>query len=77
MPFLTAYYVSDLVIVCVLYDCMPQCVDVSLEHKAVSIQKPESRRRSSQIGIDDFGELVRTDTSQTQNFFFDIVFPPQ
>ncbi len=53
-----------------------QCVEVNLEHKAVTLQKPESRRRSSQIGIDDFGELVRSDPSQSSNFFFDIVFPP-
>ena len=46
------------------------------EQKSVVISKPESRRRNSQIGIDDFGELVRTDTNQSHSFFYDIVFGP-
>ena len=53
------------------------CVEVDDEHKAVIITKPESRRRSAQIGIDDFGELVRSDTNLTHNFFFDLVFGPR
>ena len=54
-----------------------QCVEVNEEHKAVTITKPESRKRPSQIGIDDFGELVRSDVSQTHNFFYDLVFGPR
>ena len=27
-----------------------------------------------QIGIDDFGEFVRPDTSQSHDFFYDIIF---
>ena len=54
-----------------------QCVNVDVDHKAVVIEKPQSRRRSNQIGIDDFGELVRSDTTHTHNFFFDIVFGPK
>ncbi len=54
-----------------------QCVLVSPEGNAVTVNKPESRRRQSQIGIDDFGELVRTDTNNTHNFFYDIVFSPK
>ncbi len=54
-----------------------QCVLVSPEGNAVTVNKPESRRRQSQIGIDDFGELVRSDTNNTHNFFYDIVFSPK
>ncbi|XP_064386094.1 uncharacterized protein LOC135334732 isoform X2 [Halichondria panicea] len=53
-----------------------ECVLVSPEGNAVTVNKPESRRRQSQIGIDDFGELVRSDTNNTHNFFYDIVFSP-
>ena len=44
------------------------------ENRRVSISKPEQRRRQSRIGIDDFGELVRSDTSQSHDFFYDAVF---
>lgn len=27
-----------------------------------------------QIGIEDFGELVRPDTNQSHDFFYDIIF---
>ncbi len=43
-------------------------------NRRVSISKPEQRRRQSRIGIDDFGELVRSDTSQSHDFFYDAVF---
>ena len=44
------------------------------ENRRVTITKPEQRRRQSRIGIDDFGELVRSDTSQSHDFFYDAVF---
>ena len=59
-----------------LHQCA-KCVDVDDEHKAVIITKPESRRKASHIGIDDFGELVRSDINLTHNFFFDRVFGPR
>lgn len=55
-----------------------QCIHVELEHKAVVIAKPEPRRKqSSQIDINSFGDIVRTETPQSQNFFFDLVFGPR
>ena len=51
-------------------------MEVNEEHKAVTITKPESRKRSSQIGIDNFGELIRSDPSQTHDFFYNLVFGP-
>lgn len=55
-----------------------QCIHVELEHKAVVIAKPEPRRKhSSHIDINSFSDLVRTETPQSQNFFFDLVFGPR
>ena len=52
-------------------------MEVNEDHKAVTITKPESRKRAPQIGIDDFGELIRSDVSQAHNFFYDLVFGPR
>lgn len=56
---------------------MFQCVVVEDEHNAVTITKPQSRRRSSQIGIDDLTDLVRAEPNSTHDFFYDIVFGPK
>ena len=62
---------------CIMSCSLTQCLEVNDEGNAVIITKPESRKRHSQIGIDDFGELVRSDTHSTHNFFYDIVFAPR
>ena len=55
-----------------------QCVKIEDENRGLSIVKPgQSIKRQSRIGIEDFGELVRTDTNQTHDFFYDIVFSEQ
>ncbi len=33
--------------------------------------------KARQIGIDDVGELVRTDTTQSHDFYYDIIFNPE
>lgn len=57
------------------------CVNVNVDHGVVTIKKPDSRRRtntSSQlIGIDDFGELVKSDPTIKHDFNFDIIFSPR
>jgi hypothetical protein len=51
-----------------------QCVEVDVTQNTVVISKPIVKKKpSSRIGIDDFGELIRSDPSQTQTFKFDVV----
>ncbi len=52
-------------------------MDVHSENKCIAVNKPASRRATRQIGIDDFGEIVRTDTNAAQNFYYDIIFNPE
>lgn len=40
----------------------------------MKITKGGQKKQQARIGIEDFGELVRSDTSQTHDFFYDIVF---
>ena len=54
--------------------CKIQCITIEDENNQITIARPEQRKRQPRIGIEDFGELVRSDTSQTHNFFYDIVF---
>jgi hypothetical protein len=46
-------------------------VEADLVHNTVVANKP--KKTSSRIGIDDFGEFVRPEPSQTQSFTYDIV----
>ena len=65
-------HVTD--ICCDSLPCLSQCVEVDVARNTVVINKPVVRRRpSSRIGIDDFGELVRSDPSLVQSFTFDLV----
>ena len=51
-----------------------QCVTVDVAHNTVFTNKPgNSKRSSSRIGIDDFGELIRSDPGQAQSYTYDIV----
>lgn len=53
-----------------------QCVTVELEHRAMVITKPESKRRlGSYTGFYDIGDYTKLE--QSQNFFFDVVFGPR
>ena len=57
------------------------CVSVDEDHGVVTVKKPDSRSRSSMsnhlIGIDDFGELVKSDPTVKHDFNFDIIFSPR
>lgn len=57
------------------------CVSVDEDHGVVTIKKPDSRSRSSMsnqlIGIDDFGELIKSDPIVKHDFNFDIIFSPR
>ncbi|CAI8038052.1 Kinesin-like protein KIF3A [Geodia barretti] len=50
-----------------------QCVEADLVHNTVVANKPILKKASSRIGIDDFGEFVRPEPSQTQSFTYDVV----
>lgn len=58
-----------------------QCVSVDEDHGMVTIKKPDSRARTSMsnqlIGIDDFGELIKSDPTVKHDFSFDIIFNPR
>lgn len=58
-----------------------QCVSVDEDHGMVTIKKPDSRTRTSTsnqlIGIDDFGELIKSDPTIKHDFNFDIIFNPR
>lgn len=58
------------------------CVSVDEEHGVVTIKKvADSRTRSSMsnhlIGIDGFGELIKSDPTVKHDFNFDIIFGPR
>lgn len=57
------------------------CVSVDVEHGVVTIKKPDSQRRSNTsnhlIGIDGFGELIKSDPTAKHDFNFDIIFSPR
>ena len=51
-----------------------QCVEVDATNKTVVVNKPSLNKRPvSRIGIEDFGELVRSDPNVIQSFTFDLV----
>ena len=52
-------------------------MNIDDEATAITITKPNSRRKSLQIGIDDFGEFIRPDTNQSLDFFYDVIFNPE
>ena len=58
-----------------------QCVSVDEDHGMITIKKPDSRTRTSTsnqlIGIDDFGELIKSDPTIKHDFNFDIIFNPR
>lgn len=52
-----------------------QCVVVDSKLNNVIVSKPLIKGgAASRIGIEDFGELVRSDSSQLRSYTFDIVF---
>lgn len=57
-----------------MYSHSLQCVEVNVTQSTVVISKPiVQKKASSRIGIDDFGELVRSDPSLIRTFKFDVV----